>query len=428
MSNLDSDSTLITEYGYTKLKTCPYDDCIGLNEHDAPFCRRCSRVTVKACEYCFREIDLRATACPDCGQLLRSHATTKLWEFSKKSKIEFEQSILYSIFLFILYPIKILFSFVEFIFEGMVKIFKKGALFEFLELISRLAIVGAAATWLSTFEIRRNESIARSWETIAIVGESGGQAVNSALDNLLCKNKSFFEMIGCSPVALTNANFENYFLEGVDLSGADLEFANFMGANLSYASLENANLFGVNLTNANLFNANLADATLVDTVIGGNNLLGANFSGADLKQVDFSNGADIAGAEFVGADLYAGNFNGLNLFGADFSKAMLVKSSFNNASLVGVDFTGANLTSTEFSGADLLGTNFTGSLLTGAIIDRDEFTRAILNGTIMPDGRRLHFDKNNLSEEDLNLSSEVFIDCSDCYTYEEWLASQATSE
>ena len=115
-------------------------------------------------------------------------------------------------------------------------------------------------------------------------------------------NQNFSECIRCD---LSNANFENRFLQLAVLIEANLSGSNFDGATLA----------GTQLTNANLSKATFRYA----------NLSGAQMQGADLRGADFKgawlNWAWLAGAKLEGADFTGAHFVGTQLQGTDLTKA-----------------------------------------------------------------------------------------------------------
>ena len=79
---------------------------------------------------------------------------------------------------------------------------------------------------------------------------------------------------------------------------------------------------------------------------------------------------------------------------------------FSSVLLANLNLSEANLTGASLFMADLSGVNL---------------AEALLIGTTMPDGQKLFHDGNETGLEWVD-------ECLDCPTYEEWLASQETSE
>jgi len=141
---------------------------------------------------------------------------------------------------------------------------------------------------------------------------------------LACEITSmFFRSTGCI-ISLQALQAENRHLQGIDLSGADLSNAIFEEAWIDHANLEGADLFG----------ANLERAMLTDT-----NLKGTNLWCAELKEAHLEY-ANLEEADFKSANLDEASLVWANLKGATLCRANLEGANLLGASLQGVDFTG----------------------------------------------------------------------------------------
>lgn len=97
-------------------------------------------------------------------------------------------------------------------------------------------------------------------------------------------------------IDLTEADFQQRDLEGVNFREAHLFKANLAKANLIGADLFLADLTGANLQNADLSNASLVETTFTVAKLTNSILCGANLTGANLR-VDYLDGANFKGAK-----------------------------------------------------------------------------------------------------------------------------------
>ena len=172
---------------------------------------------------------------------------------------------------------------------------------------------------------------------------------------------------------LSDIDFREDFMKGMDLSGMDFSYAimygaclmgaDLTGANLSYALLHQAYLHNANLTGAiiegtDFTNANLTMATLDeckgdgahfnfaqiwDSSFINASLKKAGFLDAEVFDCDFT-GADLERAGFIGTDLDNSIFINTNLQYANFGFAKRVFwSDFDNSDMTGVTTHGALL-------------------------------------------------------------------------------------
>ncbi len=190
-------------------------------------------------------------------------------------------------------------------------------------------------------------------------------------------------------VEFWNADLSNAELVGVDLTGAKMVGANLEGADLSFATLtdtdwRNANMTGVDLTGfdlsgCNLMKANLTDAKLEETDLSKAKLWDARLNNADLTRTDFS-----------GTDMSFVNATGAQAEGARFMGGNLRRTNFTQATLHDADFSGARMGGAYFNGADLTGANLEGAIL----VHRNEWNKLLEarfdEKTILPDGSRFN--------------------------------------
>jgi uncharacterized protein YjbI with pentapeptide repeats len=204
------------------------------------------------------------------------------------------------------------------------------------------------------------------------------------VDDKIALLKSSGSCVFCN---LTQGNFKES-----DLKGVDLRYANLSGADLSNANLSGANLINVNLSGADLSNVSLNGANLNGVDLRNTDLTGVNLSEVDLRNTDLTGTiltfANLLGANLDGVDLSNKDLTGVNLSGVDLSEKDLTGIIFHHANLSGVNLSNSNLTGTSLvhanlSWADLTGTNLINSDLTGAILSGVDLSNKDLTGTIL---------------------------------------------
>ena len=164
------------------------------------------------------------------------------------------------------------------------------------------------------------------------------------------------------------------FGQGANLSSADLSNMDFTDIDLS----------GVNLKAANLTNANLSGVDLTTTLIVGANLSQANIRDANLTMVDLTGviSAAVIGTP-IGLDSSWHIFNGFLVGpGANLSTSDWSGLDLRDFELAGVNFVSANLTGSNLAGMDLTGINLTGVNLSGANLTDTLLTDATLDSII----------------------------------------------
>lgn len=186
----------------------------------------------------------------------------------------------------------------EWCLEWVLYVLSRMAIFEVLELVSRLGIIVAVVLFLLESGERQKRKQYEAWQiVIAMQGKPGNGGRIAALQDL-------------------NA-------DRVSLSGIEAK-----DAYLAQIDLERANLQGANFSGATLYRANFNHATLYRTDFGCvrqekcTDLYHANFQKADLRGADLR-GADLRDANLIGAVLQDANLQKANLQGADFEGADL---------------------------------------------------------------------------------------------------------
>jgi uncharacterized protein YjbI with pentapeptide repeats len=180
------------------------------------------------------------------------------------------------------------------------------------------------------------------------------------------------------------------------LQKAQWQHVDLFAAQLGGADLENADLRSSRLLRAKLHKTRLSSADLRASLLSSIQAISADFTAADLSEAradcaDFTH-ACLKRAKLRCASLRRAKFIGANLKGADFCRADLRKANFHKARLEGADFTSANLTATRFSESPICQTTLTGARLVKAFftgcsfeamdLDRLDFTRATLFGSL----------------------------------------------
>jgi uncharacterized protein YjbI with pentapeptide repeats len=147
--------------------------------------------------------------------------------------------------------------------------------------------------------------------TLAIAAVVTAHAALAANPKDVARTRNVQNFSECNRCDLSNANFEDRFLQ----LGVMIE------ANLSGANFDGANLAGTQLNNANLSNGTFRYTNLSGAKLQGADLRGANFRRAWLNWAWFD------GAKLDGADFTDAHFVGAQLQGADLSKAKGITSA-----------------------------------------------------------------------------------------------------
>lgn len=151
---------------------------------------------------------------------------------------------------------------------------------------------------------------------------------------------------------MSNLNFVNGNLQGVDLSGNNFEGVDFTMANLRGANLSNCKLDG-----ANFYMAHLDGARFYDSVIRKANFTYAFLIGSDLRFVKAREAifdeSSLIGALLNNSDFSKADFGGASIRGTSFCTSNLTCASFIDATIVGANFLQANMMNANFDGATI---------------------------------------------------------------------------
>jgi len=227
---------------------------------------------------------------------------------------------------------------------------------------------------------------------------------------------------------LSERDFSEQDLTGVDLSGANLERTNFTaaklaGANLSGANLRHAQLHLTDLAGANLRGANLelanaiavrapdadfTDANINEACFEAAFMPGAKLNGAKGEYLIFEL-ADLSGVQAEGAHLDHSDFSGAKLAGAKLRATSLVLCLFAECAARGVDLTETKLERASFVDADVREASFIRAIahkcfLMRARLDRADFGYADLTEAqlIKASAKATRFYGTNLREARLD--------------------------
>lgn len=224
--------------------------------------------------------------------------------------------------------------------------------------------------------------------------------------------KADLSELDLSKLDLTGVNFTGARLKKVDLSDSNLSGASFQGADLSQS-----NLSGTNMDDAVLDDVRFSCANCNGTMFRAVSVEGADFSGLVLKDANFSNaygeyadfsGADLTGAVFVGAKLPRSDFDGCQLAGADFRKAEIRDADFANVQAQKINMESADITglrsgeASDFREANIRFTRAAGSMWEGCVLDKADFTQAMLTGAQFVDASLIEANLDRVDAEGVN--------------------------
>ena len=178
---------------------------------------------------------------------------------------------------------------------------------------------------------------------------------------------------------LSNSDFSDRVLSGVNLSHSDINNANFARSDLSRANLVKVTGYGSYLEETNIRNAKLTQGNF-----RGAWLETAYFSKSDLSRSDFSN------ANLRYASLWLTNLQNTNLVGADLNGAWLDESKLQNADLMNANLVNASIRNADLASASLIRVNLTkatlqNSNLTGANLLQAHLAETNFNGAVLVD-------------------------------------------
>jgi uncharacterized protein YjbI with pentapeptide repeats len=211
------------------------------------------------------------------------------------------------------------------------------------------------------------------------------------IDDKISILKSSGSCIFCD---LTQGNFKENDLKGIDLRnaslvGVNLSNINLKGTNLRHANLSGANLNGVDLTykdltGVNLSGVDLRNKDLTGTILYGANLSGANLNGVDLRNKDLTrvdlSRVDLRNKDLTRTSLRYTNLSGANLNGVDLTNKDLTGVNLGGIDLRNIDLTGVNLTRVNLKNKDLTGTILRYTNLSGANLNGVDLTNKDLTG------------------------------------------------
>lgn len=224
---------------------------------------------------------------------------------------------------------------------------------------------------------------------------------------------------------LVKTDLSGLDLSDLDFSGADFSGANFSRANLSRTKLTGAQLTGADFSGTNLGAADLSRAILVGADLSKAKVDGAKFANAAIEEASFT-GLQMPGVDFSGCTGRHPNFSECNLEGANFAGAKLPQADFCHAKVLRANFGQAELPSADLGGAAAIGVNMEQADLTnlrageqadftearfreakapksiweGALLDRADFSRAVLQRALFEDAsvKDANFDRTDLTK------------------------------
>lgn len=227
---------------------------------------------------------------------------------------------------------------------------------------------------------------------------------------------------GLENTDLSELDLSKLDLSGVNLAGARMEEVNLSDSNLTRAILKEADLSRSNLSGANMDGAvldkvRLDGANCVNTIFRSVSIELSDFSGLVLKDADFSSacgeyvdfsGADLTGAVFVEAKLPRSDFDGCQLAGADFRKAEIRDTDFYNVQAQKINMESADMSglrsgkASDFCEANFRFTRAVGSMWEGCVLDKTDFTQAVLTGAQFVDATLVEANLDRVDAEGVN--------------------------
>lgn len=198
---------------------------------------------------------------------------------------------------------------------------------------------------------------------------------------------------GLGEADLRGADLAEEDLRGVDFRGVDLTGADLRAADLTGADLTQSNLTEANLRNAKLRMAQLTIADLTRADLNSADLILASLVKANLIRASLEN-AQLNRAELLQANLTEANLRKASLFRAYLIDVKLCRADLSGASLEDAllniaDFREAKLYKAELNEARLLGTRFDGVDLGHARLHYTYFNNTKLDGASF-DGAHLY--------------------------------------
>lgn len=205
------------------------------------------------------------------------------------------------------------------------------------EILGKLTIFVAIATWIFEIPDRAKEKHYRAWGIIyAGMGKRGNGGRVDALQDL---NKDHVDLDG--------VDLRNAYLGQVQLPNAWIQNANFENAYLGQANFSHSRapaagfISKTSFVRADLWAANFRNVDFVDNDFSFANLSNAGFEdatfmrGVRMKHVEINNtrfqGATIVGVDFEGTDLSYGHFDNALFVDVDLSKAKISVDALKGA-------------------------------------------------------------------------------------------------
>lgn len=189
------------------------------------------------------------------------------------------------------------------------------------------------------------------------------------------------EGVKIAGASLVNATLSKLKLAGVDLTGCDASKADFSGSSFAGAKLERAKFVSADLSDCILEGADARSADFTRTLMSGVKAAKANFEGANWSHAAANENADLTGANLRGIQGIKSVFESAILDRADFSRAILKNAQFGEASLVETNFDRCDLTGASFDDANATGCKLTRANLLRASFERTDLTGANLEGS-----------------------------------------------
>lgn len=188
----------------------------------------------------------------------------------------------------------------EWCLEWVLYVLSKMAIFEILDILSKLGVIVAVILFFSEAKEHQQRKQYEAWQVIInMQGKSGNGGRIAAIEDL-----------NTDGVSLSGIEVQNAYLAQINLKKANLQAANFSGSTLYGAIFEQAKLYKAKFICikqgqcTDLYKANFQKA----------NLEGADFRGADLKEVIFVD-TNLQNAKLQKANLENANFQNADLKG-----------------------------------------------------------------------------------------------------------------
>jgi hypothetical protein len=189
----------------------------------------------------------------------------------------------------------------EWCLEWLLYVLSKMAIFDILDLLSKLGVIVAVILFFSEAKERQQRKQYEAWQVIInMQNKSGNGGRITAIEDL-----------NTDGVSLSGIEVQRAYLSQINLKKANLQAANFSGSTLYGAIFERAKLYQAKFICieqgqcTDLYKANFQKA----------NLEGADLRGADSREVSFVE-TNLQNAKLQKADLQNANFQNANLKGA----------------------------------------------------------------------------------------------------------------